>query len=57
MATHQEALDKHLVYYVMSMSTENYDCVRNPFINVISNVGLQLCVEGLVTISRIEGSM
>ncbi|XP_068201795.1 protein FAM200A-like [Palaemon carinicauda] len=47
-----KALDENIDHYFPSLSTEKYDWIRNPFMNIPSNIGLQLCEEKeLATIS------
>ncbi|XP_068250348.1 zinc finger BED domain-containing protein 5-like [Palaemon carinicauda] len=47
-----KALDENIDHYFPSLSTEKYDWIRNPFMNIPSNIGLQLCEEEeLATIS------
>ncbi|XP_068204824.1 zinc finger BED domain-containing protein 5-like [Palaemon carinicauda] len=50
--SHLTALDENIDHYFPSLSTEKYDCIRNPFMNIPSYIGLQLCEEEeLATIS------
>ncbi|KAL7646078.1 UNVERIFIED_CONTAM: hypothetical protein RMT77_002979 [Armadillidium vulgare] len=53
--SHLTALDESIDRYFPSLITEEYDWIRNPFINVSSNIGLQLCEEELATISSDRG--
>ncbi|XP_068201803.1 zinc finger BED domain-containing protein 5-like [Palaemon carinicauda] len=47
-----KTLDENIDHYFPSLSTEKYDWIRNPFMNIPSNIGLQLCEEEeLATIS------
>ncbi|XP_068247742.1 zinc finger BED domain-containing protein 5-like [Palaemon carinicauda] len=50
--SHLTALDENIDHYFPSLNTEKYDWIRNPFMNIPSNIGLQLCEEEeLATIS------
>ncbi|XP_068247922.1 protein FAM200A-like [Palaemon carinicauda] len=50
--SHLTALDENIDHHFPSLSTEKYDWIRNPFMNIPSNIGLQLCEEEeLATIS------
>lgn len=54
--SHLTALDESIDKYFPSLITEEYDWIRNPFINVSSNIGLQLCEEEeLATMSSDRG--
>lgn len=55
MATYQKALDENLDYYFLSMSTENYNWIGNPFIHFPSNIKLHLSEDEFVTISSDSG--
>ncbi|XP_068212657.1 zinc finger BED domain-containing protein 5-like [Palaemon carinicauda] len=47
-----KALDENIDHSFSSLSTEKYDWIRNPFMNIPFNIGLQLCEEEkLATIS------
>ncbi|KAL7643676.1 UNVERIFIED_CONTAM: hypothetical protein RMT77_005659 [Armadillidium vulgare] len=54
--SHLTALDESIDRYFPSLITEEYDWIRNPFINVSSNIGLQLWEEEeLATMSSDRG--
>ena len=49
---HLTALEENIDHYFLSLNTEKYDCVRNPFVDVPSNIGFKLCEkEELATIT------
>ena len=49
---HLTALEENIHHYLPSLNIEKYDWVRNPFVDVPSNIGFKLCEEEeLVTIS------
>ena len=49
---HLTALEENIDHYFPSLNTEKYDWVRNPFVDVPSNIGFKLCEEEeLATIS------
>ena len=49
---HLEALEEKINHYFPSLNTENYDWVRNPFVDAPSNIEFNLCEEEeLATIS------
>ena len=49
---HLTALEENIDHYIPSLNTEKYDWVRNPFVDVPSNIGFKLCEEQeLATIS------
>ena len=49
---HLTALEEDIDHYIPSLNTEKYDWVRNPSVDVPSNIGLKLCEEEeLATIS------
>ena len=52
MVEHLTALEENINHYFPSLNTEMYDWVRNPFVDVPSNIGFKLCEEEeLATIS------
>ena len=49
---HLTVLEENIDHYSPSLNTENYEWVRNPFVDVPSNIGFKLCEEEeLATIS------
>ena len=39
---HLTALEENIDHYLPSMNTDKYDWVRNPFVDVPSNIGFKL---------------
>ena len=48
---HLTAFKENIDHYFPSLNTEKHDWVRNPFVDVPSNIGFKLCEEELATIS------
>ena len=42
---HLTALEENIAHYFPSLNTEKYDWIRNPFVDVLSNIGFKLYEE------------
>ena len=49
--TEKTSVEENIDHYFPSLNTEKYDWVRNPFVDVPSNIGFKLYEEELATIS------
>ena len=54
---HLTALEENIDQYFPSLNTEKYDWLRNPFIDVPSNIGFKLCEEEELTIISSDRSL